>query len=99
MEASSRGEKRRRRWKQGRRSTRRVRCNRLQRGDRGLKLGEAGFQVRLPAKQIIDLRRLRLQLLEDGGGVVLRILVGPHIIIHVSARWITISMGHNPSPS
>lgn len=74
VEASARVDLQRRR-QIGRRSTRRRWCGCLQRGDGGLELGEAGLEIWLPSEQIIDLRRLRLQLLEDAGGVVLRVLV------------------------
>ena len=51
------------------------RCGRSQRRDRGLQLREARLEIWLPVKKIVDLRGLRLQLLEDVGGVGLGILM------------------------
>ena len=60
-----------------RRSTRRWWCRRgrAQRRDRGLQLREARLEIWLPVKEIVDLRGLRLQLLEDVGGVGLGVLM------------------------
>ena len=59
------------------RSTRRWWCRRgrAQRRDRGLQLREASLEIWLPVKEIVDLRGLRLQLLEDVGGVGLGVLM------------------------
>ena len=66
-----------------RHSTRR--CGRSQHRDCGLQLREARLEIWLPVKEVVDLRGLRLQLLEDVGGVGLGVLM--ELLEVLLERW------------